>query len=73
MTRPDLAPGWVDRITPVHGETNAEQLLRARGGRPFKVRGQAAYAVTVRKGARKGAEARRLAEVLDEVMPEEEE
>ena len=73
MKAPDLAPGWVDRITPVHGETNAEQLLRARGGRPGKIRTQAAYAVTVRKGARKGAEARRLVEVLDEVMPEEEE
>lgn len=60
MTRPDLAPGWVDRLVPVHGETNEEQRQRASGGRPFKQRGKVALAKTVKRGARKGAEAKKL-------------
>lgn len=69
--RPDLGPGWVDRLTLPHGETNGEQLMRARGCRPFKERGRAAYAVTVRRGAQKGAASRRVDRVLG-VEPEDE-
>lgn len=69
--RPDLGPGWVDRLSLPHGDTNAEQLMRARGTRPFKERGRAARAVTVRRGAQKGAASRRLERVLG--VEEEEE
>jgi len=71
VTRPDLGPGWVDRFVPVHGDTNEEQLMRARGRAPTKVRPRAAMTAVARRGARKGAESRHVDEVLGEVLPEE--
>jgi len=62
--KPDLAPGWVDRLVPVHGETNEEQRQRASGGRPFKQRGKVAMDKTVRRGAHKGARAKKLISAL---------
>jgi hypothetical protein len=68
---PDLGPGWVDRFAPQHGDTNADQLMRARGGRPFKAKRATEQAVTALRGSRRAGRGKHIDAVLAALEPRE--
>lgn len=69
--KPDLGPGWVDRVVHEHGETNDEQRMKARGKGPWKDKRRADHTAMVVRAHERQKAGRRLDAALGELRFDE--